>query len=188
MAIATAPNSCSYRDQLGRDWVIQLKPVGAAPEEYQFLMGLTSLAVNIETSAVDSTTIDANGWSGETKTGRSLTVQADGKFVVDRNLPVLPEVQQLLKVTGEELGGDGQVDIRVWRTDVSEGWEYTATNNYSTSGGDATGLRTFSAGLKSSCEPIRIESVTEGQEKAESVPVDMTEYLAITKPKGTENP
>lgn len=187
MAIAKMPNSCELQDTLGRDWAIQVKPVGADPAEYKFVPGLTSIAVNIETSSVDSTTIDAGGWSSETKTGRSLTVVIDGKIVV-RSGFVPDNTQRLIKASGEELGALGSIDLRVWRTDVDEGWEFTANNGYSETAGDANGLRTFNSNLKSSCEPTRIKSVLDEGVTSESVAVDMAEYLAILEPAGTENP
>ncbi|MDO5032052.1 MAG: hypothetical protein Q4E25_05335 [Corynebacterium sp.] len=62
------------------------------------------------------------------------------------NLPVLEKSQELLKVSGEEIGARGSVDVRVWRTDVEEGMGLTATNKFSTAGGRED-LRTFTATL-----------------------------------------
>ena len=117
------PNGCELRDQLGRDWAIQVKPVGAAADEWTFLRGVTDLQVNIETQDTDSTTIDMQGWTGTTKISRSLTITAEGKFVAIDGLPVLEKSQELLYVSGGELGADGTIDVRVWRTDIDEGWD-----------------------------------------------------------------
>ena len=106
------PNGCELRDQLGRDWAIQVKPVGADASEYMFLRGVTDLKVNIETQDTDSTTIDMQGWTGTTKISRSLTITAEGKFVSIDGLPVLEKSQELLYVSGGELGADGTVDVR----------------------------------------------------------------------------
>lgn len=181
MAIATMPNSCELQDTLGRAWAIQIKPVGAAPTEYKYVPGIQSISVNVETSGVDSTTIDSGGWNSETKTNRTLTVSLEGKLVV-RSGFIPDAAQNLLKVSGEELGAQGAVDLRVWRTDVSEGWEFTANNGWSTGGGDANGLRTFTSNLQSNCEPTRIESVLEDADTDASIPVDMAEYLAVLEP------
>lgn len=178
------PNGCELRDQLGRDWAIQVKPVGADANEWTFLRGVTDLQVNIETQDTDSTTIDMQGWTGTTKISRSLTITAEGKFVAIDGLPVLEKSQELLYVSGGELGADGTIDVRVWRTDIDEGWEVTATNGFTTGGG-ANELRTFTSTLTSSCAPTRIHSVEEGAFKQESKVVDMDEYLAVLRPGNT---
>lgn len=178
------PNGCELRDQLGRDWAIQVKPVGADASEYTFLRGVTDLQVNIETQDTDSTTIDMQGWTGTTKISRSLTITAEGKFVAIDGLPVLEKSQELLYVSGGELGADGTIDVRVWRTDIDEGWEVTATNGFTTGGG-ANELRTFTSTLTSNCAPTRIHSVEEGAFKQESKVVDMEEYLKVLRPGNT---
>ena len=183
MAIAKMPNSCELQDTLGRDWAIQVKPVGAGPEEWAFPPGLTSININIETSSVDSSTIDADGWESNTKTGRSLTIAVEGKIVV-RSGFVPDETQRLIKVSGQELGARGTLDVRVWRTDVDEGWEVTANNEYSEGAGDANGLRTFTSNLQSNCQPKRIKSVEDEDTTAASVEVDMDEYLSVLEPAG----
>lgn len=178
----TMPNSCELRDQLGRDWAIQVKPVGAAASEYTYLKGITSLQVNIETTDTDSTTIDMQGWTGTTKISRALTIVAEGKFVAIDGQPILERSQELLKVSGEELGAAGTIDVRVWRTDVDEGWEVTATNAFSTAGGNE--LRTFTSTLKSNCAPVRIHSVATGSGQEESERIDMDAYLKVLEPRG----
>lgn len=182
---ASAPNSCELNKQLNRGWALQVKPVGADPAEYKFVRGLTSLSPNIETNEVDATDLDSNGWSSDMKTSRSLTVKCEGQYARKGDLDLLTEDQQLLKITGEEIGSDGKVDFRVWRTDVDEGWEGTATNKFTSGSGGANDLRTFTADLKSSCEPTRIHSVEKGSENAVSVPVDEAELKKIIYPAGT---
>lgn len=181
---ATAPNSCELNKQLNRNWAVQVKPTGADAAEYKFVRGVTSLGVNIETNTVDASDIDSNGWASEEKTSRSLSVSIEGQFARKGDLDLLTEDQQLLKVTGEELGASGKVDFRVWRTDIDEGWEGTATNAFSSGTGGANDLRTFTADLKSSCEPTRIHSVKKGEEKKPSEPIDEDELLKIIRPKG----
>lgn len=181
---ATAPNSCELNKQLNRNWALQVKPVGADPAEYKFVRGVTSLSPNIETSTVDASDIDSNGWTSEEKTSRSLTVSVEGQFARKGDLDLLTEDQQLLKMTGEELGADGKVDFRTWRTDIDEGWEGTATNSFTSGSGGANDLRTFTSDLKSSCEPTRIHSVAKGSERKESEPVDVEELLSVIHPKG----
>ena len=184
---ATAPNSCELNKQLNRNCALQVKPVGADPAEYKFVRGVTSLSMNIETSTVDASDIDSNGWTSEEKTSRSLTVSVEGQFARKGDLDLLTEDQQLLKMTGEELGADGKVDFRVWRTDIDEGWEGTATNSFTSGSGGANDLRTFTSDLKSSCEPTRIHSVAKGSERKESEPVDVEELLSVIHPKGAAN-
>lgn len=182
--IASMPNGCELQDTLGRDWAIQIKPSGADAKEWMFVRGIQTISPNLETSTVDSTTIDSDGWTSETKTSRSLSVQIDGKYVTLNNLPILEKSQRLLKATGEELGGDGTLDVRYWRTDTDEGWEYNANNAFTEGGGDASGLRTFSSTMKSNCAPTRIHSVKAGAEREASKPIDVDEYLAIIRPAG----
>lgn len=184
MAIATMPNSCELRDALGRSWAVQVKPVGAGPEEYAFVPGLTSVNAAVSTSGTDSTTIDANGWTTETKTSRNLTVTLNGNYKVIDGVDALNAAQNLLKVSGEEIGADGQIDVRVWRTDIDEGWESTFNNAWEGGAGDATGLRAFTATLTSACEPTRIHSVQEDATNADSEPLDMDEYLSVLEPTG----
>lgn len=181
---ATAPNSCELNKQLNRGWALQVKPVGADPAEYKFVRGVTSLSPNIETNTVDASDIDSNGWTSEEKTSRSLTVSVEGQYARKGDLDLLTEDQQLLKVTGEELGADGKVDFRTWRTDIDEGWEGTATNSFTSGSGGANDMRTFTSDLKSSCEPTRIHSVKKGEEKEASVPIDEDELRKIIRPKG----
>lgn len=184
MAFATMPNSCELRDALGRSWAVQAKPVGADASEYQFIPGLTSANASVTTTGTDSTTIDSGGWTSETKTSRNLTVTLNGNYKVIDGLDILSEAQNLLKVSGEEIGADGQIDLRIWRTDIDEGWESTFNNGWEGGAGDATGLRSFTSTLTSSCEPTRIHSVAEGSETEESEDLDMTEYLAVLQPEG----
>lgn len=178
MAFATAPNSCELNKLVNRNWNMQVKPAGSDPANYRFVRGLTTIGVNIETSAVDSTDIDTRGWSTQEKTGRTLTIQADGQFAQAGDLPLLDEVQMLLKVTGQSLGKNGKIDVRVWRDDVDEGWETTCTNTWTEGSGGQAELRTFSAAMQSACAPTRIHSIEEGGEKAESEIITEEEFLA----------
>lgn len=188
MAFATMPNSCELRDALGRSWAVQVKPVGADAAEYRFIPGLTSANASVSTTGTDSTTIDANGWTTETKTSRNLTVTLNGNYKVIDGIDVLHEAQNLLKVSGEEIGADGQIDVRIWRTDIDEGWESTFNNAWEGGAGDATGLRAFTATLTSACEPTRIHSVAEGSETTASEELDMVEYLSVLEPTGAGAP
>lgn len=182
MAFATMPNSCELRDGLGRSWAVQVKAVGAAATEYRFVPGLTSVNPAVSTSGTDSTTIDSNGWTSETKTSRTLTVTLNGNYKIRDGVDVLHEAQHLLKVSGEEIGANGAIDLRVWNTEIDEGWESTFNNAWEGGAGDATGLRAFTSTLTSSCEPTRIHSVEEGAHHEESVPLDMDEYLKVLRP------
>lgn len=184
MAFATMPNSCELRDGLGRSWAVQVKPVGAAAAEYKFVPGLTSVNPAVSTTGTDSTTIDSNGWTSETKTSRTLTITLNGNYKIRDGVDVLHEAQNLLKVSGEEIGAAGAIDVRVWNTEIDEGWESTFNNAWEGGAGDATGLRSFTSTLTSSCEPTRIHSVEEGAHAEESVPVDMDEYLKVLEPTG----
>lgn len=184
MAFATMPNSCELRDGLGRSWAVQVKPVGAGPEEYRFVPGLTSVNPAVTTAGTDSTTIDSNGWTSETKTSRTLTVTLNGNYKIRSGVDMLHEAQELLKISGEEIGADGAIDLRAWNTEISEGWESTFNNSWEGAAGDATGIRSFTSTLTSSCEPTRIESVQEGAHNEASVPVDMETYLAKLEPTG----
>lgn len=182
--IAKMPNSCELLDVLGRSWALQVKPRGADASEYKFVPGLTNIQVNVSTSSTDSTTLDSNGWTSETKTTRTLTVTANGNYKKIDGLDVLNQAQQLLKITGEELGADGTVDARVWNTEIDEGWESTFNNAWEGGAGDATGLLSFTSTLTSSCAPWRIHSVLAGAERRESVVVDEGEYRALLSPTG----
>lgn len=182
MAFATAPNSCELNKLVNRNWNMQVKPSGSDPSNYRYVRGLTSLGVNVETSAVDSTDIDTGGWTTQEKTGRTLTIQADGQFAQKGNLPLLDESQQLLKVTGQETGLNGKLDVRVWRDDIDEGWESNCVNSWTEGTGGQAELRTFSAALSSSCKPTRIHSVEEGAELKKSVPVTDEEFLKALTP------
>ena len=97
MAIALMPNSCELVDSLGRSWAIQVKPAGSDPAKYAFVPGVTSCQVNLETTGTGSTTIDMDGWSGETKTGRSLNVVLEGIYKLINGLAALPKTLELLE-------------------------------------------------------------------------------------------
>ena len=181
---ASAPNSCELNKLLNRNWAVQVKPVGAGPEEYRFVLGLTSVGVQVETTTVDSSDLNSDGWALEEKVGRALTINLEGQFARKGDLPLLSEDQRLLKYTGEELGSNGKVDFRAWRTDIDDGWEGTATNNFTTGAGGANELSTFTSALKSSCAPTRIHSVKKGQEKAASEVVPYDDVLKVLAPAG----
>lgn len=170
--VAKAPGSCELNKALNRDWAIQVKPVGAEPSEYEFVPGLDSISVNIETSTVDASDLDSDGWESVEKTSRKLVIAIAGKYAVLKPLNTAPKGQQLLIDTGMELGADGKVDVRVWRTDgTDEAWETTATNQFSSEGGGSPNeLRAFTANLQSSCAPTRIKPVVKGGVKSASVP------------------
>lgn len=174
----TMPNGCELRDQLGKDWAVQVKPQGAAASEYMFLKGITSFNPSLNTNMTDSTTIDMDGWTGQTPISRDLRVNIEGKYVVISDIATMDKSQELLKVAAEEMV---PVDVRYWRTDVDEGKEATFYVNWSESAGD---LRTFTAELSNNCAPTHIHSVEEGQAQAESVPVADEERTRILTPGG----
>ena len=179
---ATLPSSCELRDSLGRSWAVQVKPAGSDPDEYTFVAGLTSASADLSASGTDSTTLDMGGNTAETKTSRTLTVTLGGNYKVIDGLDDYHPSQKLLKVSGGELGADGAVDLRIWRTDVNEGWESTFNNAWEDAGNDATSLRSFTSTLTPTCAPTRIESVLKGSETEASVPVDMEDYLSVLEP------
>lgn len=182
--IQLMPNGCELRDQLGRDWAIQVKPTGSADDRWDFLRGVTNLEVNIETQDTDSTTIDMGGWTGTTKVSRALTITAEGKFVHLDGLNVMEKSQELLYKAGISLGGQGTADVRVWRTDIDEGWEVTGTVGFTTAGG-ANDLRTFTATISSNCAPQPIHSVKDGDSKKASEVISDEEFLAVLNPATT---
>lgn len=181
-AFAKAPNSCELNKLLNRNWSVQIKPVGTDPANYKFVRGLTSVSVSTEKNAVDASDNDSEGWQAQEATSRTFKVSLEGQYAQKGQLPLLTEDQLLLKLTGEELGANGKVDVRVWRTDIDEGWESTVTNMFTSGGGAANDLRTFTAELQSVCAPTRIHSVEEGGEREASKPIDEEEAFAILRP------
>lgn len=172
---ATAPNSCELNKQLNRGWAGQVKPKGTGPENWVFLRGATSIAPVVTKSGQDATDLDSNGWESTLDTSRKLEITIEHQYVRQGTLDLLTPDQELLRFTGEELGAEGQLDVRVWRTDTDEGWEATVNNNYAPGSGDANGIRTGTATLTASCEPTRIHSVLKGEEKKDSVPMEASE-------------
>lgn len=172
MAVATAPGSSELNKMINRDWAMQVKPKGAEPTEYMFVRGLDSIDVQIETQAVDSSDIDSRGWGSQTKTSRTMTVAIAGKFsTVDGG--VLEPSQKLIRETGMALGADGELDVRVWRTDgTDEAWEAVVTNMFQTAGGDANALRAYTSNMQSVGAPAAIQPVEEGGETAASIDVE----------------
>ncbi|PRQ11716.1 hypothetical protein C1Y63_04725 [Corynebacterium sp. 13CS0277] len=169
--VATAPGSCELNKLLNRNWALQIKKTGDGDSAWKFVRGLDTISVNIETSAVDASDLDSDGWESQVKTSRKLTVVCNGKFAVVRNAKELEPSQKLLYDTGIELGAEGQLDVRVWRTDgTDEGWEMTATNTFTTNDGGANDMRTFTANLQSSCAPRRIKPVLTDAVTKASVP------------------
>lgn len=174
----TMPNGCELRDQLGRDWAVQVKPQGAAASEYMFIKGITSFSPSLTTNMTDSTTIDMDGWTGQTPISRDLRLNIEGKYVVISDIAAMDKSQELLKVAGEEMV---PVDVRYWRTDVDEGKEATFYVNWSESAGD---LRTFTAELSNNCAPTHIHSIAEGRAQAESEVITDEERTRILTPAG----
>lgn len=179
---AKAPNSCELNKLLNRNWSVQIKPVGTDASNYLFIRGLTSVNVSTEKGSVDATDIDSGGWQAEEATSRTFKISLEGQYAQKGGLPLLTESQRLLKLTGEEVGANGKLDVRVWRTDIDEGWESTVTNMFTTSPGEANNLRTFTSELQSVCAPTRIHSVEAGKEREDSSLVDEDEVYAILKP------
>lgn len=168
--IATAPGSCDLNKMLNRDWAVQVKRKGSADTEWMFVRGLTSADVAIETSAVDTSDLDSKGWQSDLKTSRSITAALAGNFAVVHGEAKLDASQQLIYETGIELGSEGEIDVRAWRTDgTDEGWEFSGTNTYATTGGDANGVRGWTANIKATCAPKRIKPVLVGGETSESI-------------------
>ncbi|APT92889.1 hypothetical protein CPHO_08320 [Corynebacterium phocae] len=182
--IAKAPNSCELDKLQNRGWQVQAKPRGAGPEEYKFVQGRTSTTVKVDVNRVDGTDLDSDGWTYEEAVSRALTVSMNLNYVQKGDLPLVTESQRLLKLAGESLGGDNKVDVRVWRTDIDEGWESTFGVMWEDQDGDANGFRSASVTLSSVCAPKRIKSVEEGNEKAASVEVDKAELRKVLDPAG----
>lgn len=175
---AKAPNSCELNKQLNRGWAAQVKPKGTGPENWRFVRGATTINPVVTTNGVDTTDLDSDGWESEMDTSRSLDIEITHQYVRKGDLDVLTEDQELLRYTGESIGAEGQIDVRVWRTDTDEGWEATFNNRYAPAGGDANGIREATANLKAICEPTRIHSVEVGAENKESVPFTDEELKA----------
>lgn len=189
MAFAKAPNSCELNKQLNRGWVAQVKPKGTGPENWRFVRGATTINPVVTTNGVDATDLDSDGWESEIDTSRSLDIEITHQYVRQGDTDVLSPDQELLRYTGESLGAEGQLDVRVWRTDTDEGWEATFNNRYAPAGGEANGIREATANLKSSCAPTRIHSVEEGAERQDSVPFtdeELRARLRITPVADTE--
>lgn len=189
MAFAKAPNSCELNKQLNRGWVAQVKPKGTGPENWRFVRGATTINPVVTTNGVDATDLDSDGWESEIDTSRSLDIEITHQYVRQGDTDVLSPDQELLRYTGESLGAEGQLDVRVWRTDTDEGWEATFNNRYAPAGGAANGIREATANLKSSCAPTRIHSVEEGAERQDSVPFtdeELRARLRITPAPETE--
>lgn len=189
MAFAKAPNSCELNKQLNRGWVAQVKPKGTGPENWRFVRGATTINPVVTTNGVDATDLDSDGWESEMDTSRSLDIEITHQYVRQGDTDVLSPDQELLRYTGESLGAEGQLDVRVWRTDTDEGWEATFNNRYAPAGGEANGIREATANLKSSCAPTRIHSVEEGAERQDSVPFtdeELRARLRITPAPETE--
>ncbi|CAB1000835.1 hypothetical protein FRC0522_00494 [Corynebacterium diphtheriae] len=171
--VAKAPGSCELNRMLNREWAVQIKRPGEGAEAWKFVRGMNSVSVNMETSTVDSSDIDSDGWESVEKTSRKLIVELKGAFARVGKATTIEPSQKLLRDTGKALGFEGKLDVRVWRTDGDdEAYELTATNEFSTESGDSNALRNFSAKLQSSCAPREIKPVLKGAETKESVYVD----------------
>lgn len=181
---ASAPNSCEIDKQINAAWAMQIKPVGADPSEYRYVRGLSSLSVAVAGNSVDASDLDSGDWDSQLKTTRSLTITAEGQYVYNPDLGILDPVIELLKISGEEIGARGKIDVRVWRTDADEGWETTANNDFASNSGARGELRTYTSTLGNSCAPTRIHSVKEGEHTKASVPIEAAEIDKILQPKG----
>lgn len=191
--VATPPGSCELNKQINRDWACQIKPKGSDPNQWMFVRGLDSISVNIETSAVDSSDMESDGWESQTKTSRTFKANIEGKYAMLNGTTVLEPSIQLLIDTGIEIGSEGEVDFRVWRTDgTDEGWESTVTNMFKDGGGDRNALRTYTSEMQSVCAPQRIKPVEKGGERQASVPWSKTtptltpakQSVTVTLPNG----
>lgn len=187
---AKAPNSCELNSTLTRGWQVQVKTKGADAAAYKFVLGLTQWSVNVEKNSVDSTDLNSDGWTSETSVGRTLNVSGVTKYPKKGDLPLLNETMLMIMTAGEEIGENEQLDFRMWREDVDQGWEGTFNVKFTENSGDAAALRTANIELKANCAPSRIHSVEIGKEKGESVKVSDAElklYLAGTNAKVGED-
>lgn len=188
MGVAKAPGSCGVNKQLNRDWAFQIKPKGADPAAWQFVVGIKSISVNVETSTVDASDIDSGGWESVIKTSRKFMISAEGKYAKLFDATDLAPSIKLLVETGRRLGADGELDVRVWRTDGSvEAYEATVSVKFTDKGGDANALREYSVELQSVCAPRDILPVEEGGELGESVPLSerpKKPWKTLTLPSG----
>lgn len=179
---AAAPNSCELDKTINGAWAIQIKPVGSAPDQYRYLRGVSSINVVVTGNTVDASDIDSGGWDSNIKTTRSLAINVDGTYIQVAELGILDKTVELLKISGEELGADGKIDARVWRTDIDEGWEGTFNNVFTPNTGARGDLRNYSAAMTNSCAPTRIHSVLDGAHAEESIPVEDADIRAILDP------
>lgn len=178
---AKAPNSCELNKQINRGWAAQVKPKGTGPENWRFVRGANTINPVVTTNGVDATDLDSDGWESEMDTSRSLDIELTHTYVRVGDTDQLSPDQQLLKITGEAIGAEAQLDVRVWRTDTDEGWETTVNNRYTPAGGEANGLRQATANMKSVCAPTRIHSVLKGAEREASVPFTDEELKALLR-------
>lgn len=187
---AKAPNSCELNSTMTRGWQIQCKPKGTAAEQWAFVLGLTAWNSNVEKTTVDATDLNSDGWDTQTGVGRSLKATGTTKYPTKGGLPILQETTQMIKLAGEEIGENEQLDFRWWREDVDEGWEGTFVVKFTENSGDSKSFRTANIELLSNCAPTRIHSVLKGAEKKESVPLTPEELanLLAGKPSGTTQP
>ena len=179
---AKAPNSCELGKIINGNWALQIKPVGADPSEYRFVRGASSINAVVTGNTVDSSDIDSGGWDSTLKTSRSLAINIEGSYIEVPELGIIDPTLELLKISGEELGTDGKIDARVWRTDVDEGWEGTFNNVFTPNTGARTDLRSYTSALTNSCAPTRIHSIEVGSETTASVPLEAGYVEGILTP------
>ena len=181
---AKAPNSCELGKIINGNWALQIKPVGADPSEYRFVRGASSINAVVTGNTVDSSDIDSGGWDSTLKTSRSLAINIEGSYIEVPELGIIDPTLELLKISGEELGTDGKIDARVWRTDVDEGWEGTFNNVFTPNTGARTDLRSYTSALTNSCAPTRIHSVEAGAETEASVAIEDDYVKGVLAPSG----
>lgn len=173
------PNSADLVSQLARDYAIQVNTsADPATPAWTFVRGLSQVTPSATPAMQDDGDIDAEGYGSQIATGQAFSVQIEGvrKGTGDESNFAPDPGQEFLRLKGEEVGASNIIQVRYWRTDSdTDAKEFSASVEYTTSGGDKEALQSWSATLHGRGRPTAIEKPAGvADDSTPSVPVTVT--------------
>ena len=155
------PNSADLVSQLARDYAIQVNTSDDTDTPaWVFVRGLSQVTPSATPAMQDDGDIDAEGYGSQIATGQAFSVQIEGvrKGTGDEDSFAPDPGQEFLRLKGEEVGAANIIQVRYWRTDSdTDAKEFSASVEYTTSGGDKEALQSWSATLHGRGRPTAIE-------------------------------
>lgn len=171
-----APSSENLSSSLARDWAVQVDTADdSETPAWTYVLGLSQFAPRDEPNMQDDGDINSGGYTSQTPTEQTLTVECAGlrKGKLTGSTLVADPGQEFLRLKGRQLGGKNYATVRYWRTDgIAEAYEARMTVQWVNGTEGKDGLYSFNLTLTSRGAPIEIEKPsTEADNSTPSTPL-----------------